>query len=90
MTRDPLNRLVHVLHSTLESDALSDSALLDRVRANRDPSAVEAIVRRHGSKVLAACKVLGSSIEADDAFQSTFLILLRNPSAVKKKASLGA
>ncbi len=91
MTADPLTRLVDSLRTTLDTDQESDASLLNRVRRRRDPGAVEAIVRRHGTKVLAACrKVLGPSIDADDAFQATFLVLLRNPSAIRRQESLGA
>jgi RNA polymerase sigma factor (sigma-70 family) len=91
MTADPLTRIVETLRTTLDADERSDAELLARVRADRDRAAVEAIVRRHGPKVLAACrKVLGPSGDVDDAFQATFLVLLRNPRAVRRKASLGA
>jgi RNA polymerase sigma factor (sigma-70 family) len=88
---EPLHRLVQTLRSTFNSDTLTDVELLARFRRDRDPAAVEAIVRRHGPRVLAACrKVLGADAEAEDAFQATFLVLLRNPAAVRQNASLGA
>src|SRR5436309_800134 len=91
MTADPLTRLVDSLRTTLDTDGESDAILLSRYRSNRDAAALEAIVRRHGPKVLAACrKVLGPSADVDDAFQATFLVLLRNPSAIRRHASLGA
>ncbi|HKB04433.1 MAG TPA: sigma-70 family RNA polymerase sigma factor [Gemmataceae bacterium] len=91
MTSDPLTRLVQSLRTSLDTDSLSDADLLTRLRMDRDPAAMEAIVRRHGPKVLAACrKVLGPDAEAEDAFQATFLVLMRNPSAVRQRASLGA
>jgi RNA polymerase sigma factor (sigma-70 family) len=91
VTTELLARLVRSFRDTLAADAESDAALMARLRAGRDPAAAEAIVRRHGPKVLAACrKVLGPAPESEDAFQATFLVLLRNPMAVRRSASLGA
>jgi RNA polymerase sigma factor (sigma-70 family) len=91
VTSQPLARLVQTFRDTLAADAESDDGLLARLRAGRDPAAAEAIVRRHGPRILAACrKVLGPAPEAEDAFQATFLVLLRNPAAVRRSASLGA
>jgi RNA polymerase sigma factor (sigma-70 family) len=91
VTSQPLARLVQTFRDNLAADGESDDALLSRLRAGRDPAAAEVIVRRHGPRVLAACrKVLGPAPEAEDAFQATFLVLLRNPAAVRRSASLGA
>ena len=91
MTTDPLERVIQTLKESIDCDDRSDAELLKRMRVNRDASAVETIVRRHGPKVLAACrKVLGVSTDVEDAFQATFLVLLRNPMAIRRKASLGS
>jgi RNA polymerase sigma factor (sigma-70 family) len=94
VTTQPLGRVVQKLRQTLQADSLatdSDAELLSRVRANRDPAALEAIVNRHGPRVLAACrKVLRDDSDIDDAFQATFLVLLRGPGAVRRGSSLGA
>jgi RNA polymerase sigma factor (sigma-70 family) len=91
VTTEPLARLVRSFGDTLAADAEPDAILLARLRAGRDPAAAEAVVRRHGPRVLAACrKVLGPAPEAEDAFQATFLTLLRNPRAVRRAESLGA
>jgi RNA polymerase sigma factor (sigma-70 family) len=67
-----------------------DADLLARLRRGRDPAAFEAVVRRHGPLVLAACrKVLADPADADDAFQATFLTLLLRPTAVRSAESLG-
>jgi RNA polymerase sigma factor (sigma-70 family) len=94
MATRPLNRLTGLLTAAYSAHRLADEPdadLLDRCRAGADPAAFEAIVRRHGNRVLAACrKVLGDPADVDDAFQATFLTLLRNPQAVRKAESLGA
>jgi RNA polymerase sigma factor (sigma-70 family) len=94
MATQQLNRLAGLLTTAYSANRLADAPdadLLDRCRTGADPAAFEAIVRRHGGRVLAACrKVLADAADVDDAFQGTFLTLLRNPQAVRKSASLGA
>jgi RNA polymerase sigma factor (sigma-70 family) len=88
VTADPLTRLVRTLKASVATDTLSDADLLARIR---QPDAVEALVRRHGPRVLAACRtILGPAPEAEDAFQATFLVLLRNPAAVRQPDAVGA
>src|SRR5437764_1053335 len=67
-----------------------DAQLLERFRADRDPAALEALVRRHGPLVLAACrKVLTADADIDDAFQATFLLLIKNAHAIRDGRALG-
>src|SRR5947209_5724145 len=61
---------------TLEEQ--SDTQLLKRFASHHDQGAFTALVRRHGPMVLAVCRrVLHDSHDADDAFQATFLVLVR-------------
>ncbi len=56
----------------------SDAELVRRYIADRDETAFAEIVRRHGSAVFGVCRsVLGNGHDADDAFQATFLVLVR-------------
>ncbi len=62
---------------------LTDAQLLDRFVAHRDEAAFAAIVERHGTTVLAACRsVLRDPTDAEDAFQATFLVLVRKAGSV--------
>jgi RNA polymerase sigma factor (sigma-70 family) len=68
---------------------LGDAELLGRFAADRDPLAFEAIVWRHGAMVLGVCgRVLGRGADAEDAFQATFLALVRHARAVRSGGSL--
>jgi RNA polymerase sigma factor (sigma-70 family) len=70
---------------------LSDADLLERFRAQHEEAAFTLLVQRHGPMVLAVCRrVLGDLHEAEDAFQATFLVLVRRASAIRKQASLAS
>ena len=57
---------------------LSEWELLERYLDRRDEVAFEALVARHGPMVLAVCRrMLFDPSDVDDAFQATFLVLVR-------------
>ena len=74
-------------HGALPS---GDGALLECFVADGDESAFEAIVARHGSMVLGVCRrLLGDPHDADDAFQATFLVLVRKARQLRDAERLG-
>ncbi len=71
-------------------DSRSDADLLTRFLDQRDEAAFESLVRRHGPLVLAACRsALHNPADADDAFQATFLVLVRRAGAIRDRSALG-
>jgi RNA polymerase sigma factor (sigma-70 family) len=70
---------------------LSERQLLDRFLKDRDSTAFEAIVRRHGPMVLGVCRRwLDDPNDADDAFQATFLVLVRKAGRLRDGDLLAA
>src|SRR5262249_44378594 len=68
---------------------LTDSELVARLAAGHDPAAFEAVLHRHGELVLGACRrQLSAPEDVEDAFQATFLVLLRKAASVRAGASL--
>lgn len=70
---------------------LDDRQLLERFIAQSDEAAFEALVVRYGPMVLKVCRgVLRQSQDADDAFQATFLLLVRKAASIRDQRVLAA
>jgi len=70
---------------------LTDGQLLDMFVTRRDEAAFTALIERHGPMVQRVChEVLGDHHDAQDAFQATFLVLARQASSIRRRASLAS
>src|SRR5438874_13807157 len=64
-------------------DPFLDRELLERFAAG-DERAFAALLRRHGPMVLGICRrILHNEADAEDAFQATFLTLLRKAGSLR-------
>ena len=74
----------------MRGTAASDSELLNCFVRERDSAAFRNLVVRHGPVVLQVCRgVLQDPHEAEDAFQATFLVLVRKAPSIQDPESLG-
>jgi hypothetical protein len=85
-------RHLSVLFSVGTMAGLTDSQLLDRFVGLRNESAELAfrtLVERHGPMVLRVCRsVLRDTHDAEDAFQATFVVLMRQAGSIRVEDSL--
>jgi RNA polymerase sigma factor (sigma-70 family) len=82
-----LSQVVRALRDVLtarEAAGLTDADLWRRYVGGRDDTALEALVRRHGPMVLGVCRrILRHEQDAEDAFQATFLVLVRKAASLQ-------
>ena len=70
---------------------LSEWQLLESYATQRDERAFEALVARHGPMVLGVCRrVLHNDQAAEDAFQATFLVLIRKAPSLDRDKPLAS
>jgi RNA polymerase sigma factor (sigma-70 family) len=93
MANSPVSALLdHVRRAVLarECEEKTDGQLLERFVTHRDEVAFAALVRRHGPMVWAVCRrALACHHDAEDAFQATFLILVRKAGSVTPREMVG-
>jgi RNA polymerase sigma factor (sigma-70 family) len=89
-----LSRLLQDVRKALpghDAADLTDAQLLARYVTDHEEAAFECLVRRHGPMVLGVCRrVLGNLDGAEDAFQATFLVLVRKAASLRARDLLAA
>jgi RNA polymerase sigma factor (sigma-70 family) len=72
------------------ADRVDDRQLLDRFVTHRDEAVFAALLQRYGPLVWGLCRrILRSRDDADDAFQATFLLLVRKAPSIDRGDQLG-
>jgi hypothetical protein len=87
MANAQLEPVLHRLRHLFQTDQ-PDALLLERFVTTRDESAFELLMLRHGAMVLGLCRgILRHAHDAEDAFQATFLALVRKAASIGKRES---
>lgn len=81
----------HLRRAVLLRDGagLGDGELLGCFIERHDEAALAALVRRHGPMVWGVCRRLLSHHDAEDAFQATFIVLVRKAASIVPRVMVG-
>ncbi len=93
MAQAPLRLLFQGLRRLTDRSGggLTDAQLLERYVNSRDEAAFEVLVWRHGPMVLGLCRrLLRHEADVEDAFQATFLALVRKAQSISKRDAVAS
>jgi RNA polymerase sigma factor (sigma-70 family) len=94
MPNGPMNNVLRQIRRLVArpgAGAQSDEDLLERFIVHHEEEAFGALVRRHGPMVLGVClRLLRHRQDAEDAFQATFLTLVRKGGSIRQRGSLAS
>jgi RNA polymerase sigma factor (sigma-70 family) len=93
MPTKAVNRVITYLRrvALTQGSCASDGDLLERYVTERDEAAFEGLMCRHGPMVFGVCRrILGNEADAEDAFQATFLVLVRKSRSIRPREMVGS
>src|SRR5215467_11039789 len=85
MATNKMRKVIQHLRRTVllrDEAGLTDGQLLECFVEHRDEAAFAALVKRHGPMVWGVCRRLLNEHDAEDAFQATFLVLVRKAASI--------
>lgn len=95
MAEQPLRTVLHHIRRLVRPPAdgavLSDGQLLQSFAQTGEQAAFQTLLERHGPMVLGVCRrLLADANDAEDAFQATFLVLIRKAGSLTMWGSLAS
>jgi RNA polymerase sigma factor (sigma-70 family) len=89
--RNPVFRYLRRLAGAPPGGDPSDEELLQRFARHGDEGAFTTIVEKYGPMVLGVCRrILSNLADVEDAFQATFLVLVRKAGSLRQPGSLAS
>src|SRR3954453_2803958 len=92
MATSPVSELIQRLRRTAlvrDGAGMTDAQLLNDYLSRHDEAALAALVQRHAPMVWGVCRrLLRTYHDAEDAFQATFLVLLRKAASIASRELL--
>src|SRR5205823_6486803 len=92
MATSPMSEVLQRLRRAAlrrEGAEVTDGQLLECFLSRREEAALEALVQRHAAMVWGVCRrLLTHYHDAEDAFQATFLVLVRKAAAIAPRELL--
>jgi RNA polymerase sigma factor (sigma-70 family) len=85
----PTSVIEHIRTVVGDGVGLRDGELLGRYVDRRDEAALAALVNRHGPMVWGVCRRQLSHHDAEDAFQATFIVLVRKAASIAQREAVG-
>lgn len=86
-----LSRMQNLQEPTEQRKLQSDAELLELFISGGDRGAIEALITRYAGMVASVCSLtVADPAIAEDAFQATFLILLKSAKKIKRRSSVAA
>lgn len=85
----PTSVIEHIRTVVADGVGLRDGELLGRYVDRRDETALAALVHRHAPMVWGVCRRQLSHHDAEDAFQATFIVLVRKAASIAQREAVG-
>ena len=93
MATSAINEVLQHVRSSLrlpDGAGATDGELMDAFVNGREPAALEVLVRRYAPMVWGVCRrLLVNHQDAEDAFQATFLVLVRKGASIRSRCKVG-